>query len=147
MTSSLDLPLGDLISANRSSGGGGRGRRRRGGGGNRDHSTDGNAATEGGASSGSAHPLDRTTTDDNTTGSGPVRNERRRERAPRNDAPYARERNDQRGGGGNWNRDLNGSSGAPSAIPKLIGDTVRLSNLKQDLGEDDLRYIFERIGT
>lgn len=98
-------------------------------------------------SAGSGHPLNRDGRDDRRGGSGPIRTERRRDnnrdRAPRE--PYSRDAG--RSDVGSWSR-------GPVQIPlelagretKLIGDTVRLSNLNPDITEDDLRFIFDKIG-
>lgn len=98
---------------------------------------------------GSGHPLNRDGGDrrgGRDGGSGPIRTERRRDhnrdRAPRE--PFSREagRSD-----GTWSR---GPISAPLELrqseTKLIGDTVRLSNLNPDISEEDLRYIFDKIG-
>jgi hypothetical protein len=76
-----------------------------------------------------------------------VRHERR-QRGPRStpfqrDYAYPSE-------GESWSRGF-GASVAPAskaapAAAGIVGDTVRLSNLSTDLREDDLRYIFDKIG-
>ena len=144
----------------RSGGGGGRSGGRRGGG-----RRDGGARREGGAAAAAAggeegeskaaaggHPLDRA--GGGGSSSGPIRHERRRggggdrDRAPRDsrdNAPYARSERDS-GSSGQWARGAELVSSS-SSVAKLIGDTVRLSNLNPDMSEDDLRYVFDKIGT
>ena len=68
-----------------------------------------------------------------------MRNERRRERAPR-DAPYSRVEGRSEGA---WVR----GADAFTSVPKIVGDTVRLSNLNTEMTEEDIRYIFDKIGS
>ena len=104
------------------------------------------------AAAASGHPLNRDGGDRDRRsggGAGPIRTERRRDhnrdRAPRE--PFARDDRAVGRSDGAWSR-------GPVAVPlelagretKLVGDTVRLSNLNPDISEDDLRYIFDKIG-
>jgi len=126
--SSLDVALGDIIDAKRKQRGG-RGKGRQGG------------RKDGGSS---AHPLDRT----RDGGSGPIRRDRGSRGGNRDrDAPYSRS-----GGRGGFDLAAAAPFYPPMPMPmpppaKIVGDTVRLSNLDPGVNEDDLRYIFSKIGT
>jgi hypothetical protein len=99
----------------------------------------------------SVDPLSRDGGDEEVSG-GPARHNRRQDRndTRRND-PYGRSDRRQGGGGGgnadgSWSRDRH-EQAPRQTVEKIIGDTVRLSNLAAGTSEDDLRYIFEKIGT
>lgn len=84
----------------------------------------------------SSHPLDRTGGNEGGAG-GALRHNRRGDRsAARRDEPYGRP-----------SRDAGYSSGPVAVRQRVVGDTVRVSNLDSRLSEEDLRYVFEKVGT
>lgn len=78
---------------------------------------------------------------------GAVRNQRRQDRSDTRRAdPYGRgDRSRGPSGDGAWSRDR-GEAPRPQTVQRIIGDTVRLSNLASGTTEDDLRFIFEKVG-
>ena len=99
---------------------------------------------------GSSHPLDRSSgSSGGSGGAGPIRHDRRR-----GGGGGGRERDDRprsygydgRDAGDQWARGA-ALLPAPAAasLTKLVGDTVRLSNLARDTNEEDLRYIFDKV--